>query len=712
MRLGRRLLLFLLFLALLAGVLFALSPYLIGAGLRLYAGYQSRHQGLRIQLGRISAPYFRPVEIENIRIRSEQACTYEVDFTIERAQFSLDWLAFFRKRGEQPLQYLTLLKPGGEIRRRAGVGERCQFDWEMIHSLLPAGFTLQDLRLRVVDDSTEVLLEGVNLTASQYDAGHFSAGTVAITSPLFKQRFTGISGPASWENQRLTLAALRLGRDLQLETISGDLSQLGQSRVRFEIHLDAFGGEVRASVSRQQPEEKVTWDIAGSAANVSFAELLKTIGLREPAAGTLRASKFTFRGDVRDLANATGSIWMEVNALSWRARRAEVLMLGASLYNREIHVAQLYLKQRSNELTLSGEYALPTDLSMWLQPSFRSDISATVNDLGEFAELVGLPAKNFAGTLRIEGSMREQLRDMAGTISIRGESLKLFGAPVASLRARLSIDGAELTLTALEARNLRDSVDARGRIDFAAPRQRYTAELSGQIESLTPYAGAFPPDWPVGAPKGSLRFTWHGNGTAGEHKGDFRLSGAGLAAASLPGLPPLAAEVDAVYDPARLELRRIELKSDRHTLTAQAAMAGREMTIERLELRDDDAALPARGTVRFEENNRALAEFVPLAPLPAAGLQTEDCLAALDLTPAAPLAGGPAPGALEKISLSGTWFADDWTATLVPQGSGSATVTPSTVRICWFQEGTTARLYAPPLPDEAEPEAPEPAATP
>ena len=37
-----------------------------------------------------------------------------------------------------------------------------------------------------------------------------------------------------------------------------------------------------------------------------------------------------------------------------------MIMLGAALYNRQIQLQQLYVKQSKNQLTLSGDAAFPT----------------------------------------------------------------------------------------------------------------------------------------------------------------------------------------------------------------------------------------------------------------------------------------------------------------------------------------------------------------
>ena len=78
-------------------------------------------------------------------------------------------------------------------------------------------------------------------------------------------------------------------------------------------------------------------------------------------------------------------------------------MIGASLYNRQVQVEQLFVKQRNNQFTLSGESALPQKLADWFNPDFRGDISASINDLGDFARLFGASPSDFAGKIDIAG---------------------------------------------------------------------------------------------------------------------------------------------------------------------------------------------------------------------------------------------------------------------------------------------------------------------
>jgi hypothetical protein len=139
----------------------------------------------------------------------------------------------------------------------------------------------------------------------------------------------------------------------------------------------------------------------------------------------LHASNFTFRGNLAEPDRATASLWGELTGLTWRDRTAEALMLGAALYNRKIELQQLYIRQKSNQFTLSGEAALPATSSEWLRPDFRGNISASINQLGEFLALFGANPADFAGKISIQGSMDTHARNFGGTCD-RGRLANVF----------------------------------------------------------------------------------------------------------------------------------------------------------------------------------------------------------------------------------------------------------------------------------------------
>src|SRR5207253_3750889 len=86
-------------------------------------------------------------------------------------------------------------------------------------------------------------------------------------------------------------------------------------------------------------------------------------GFADRVDGLIHAANFTFRGNLAEPDRVTASLWSELTGLTWRNRTAEAIMLGAAVYNRKIQLQQLYIRQRSNQFTLSGEAEFPTNSS-------------------------------------------------------------------------------------------------------------------------------------------------------------------------------------------------------------------------------------------------------------------------------------------------------------------------------------------------------------
>ena len=121
-------------------------------------------------------------------------------------------------------------------------------------------------------------------------------------------------------------------------------------------------------------------------------------------------------------------------------------MLGAALYNRRIQLQQLYIKQQANQFTLSGEAAFPTSASGWLSPDFRGNISASIDQLGEFASLFGANAGDFAGKITIDGAMDTRDRKFGGHLVVEGASLTFFKTAIDNLSAKLNLKATDLEI--------------------------------------------------------------------------------------------------------------------------------------------------------------------------------------------------------------------------------------------------------------------------
>src|SRR4029077_20554631 len=70
-------------LAALAGL--ALSPVIVASALRGWLHWQAHRQHLKIELGKITAPFLKPISIDHIRVTNEAAVATQIEFNAEHA---------------------------------------------------------------------------------------------------------------------------------------------------------------------------------------------------------------------------------------------------------------------------------------------------------------------------------------------------------------------------------------------------------------------------------------------------------------------------------------------------------------------------------------------------------------------------------------------------------------------------------------------------
>jgi hypothetical protein len=289
------------------------------------------------------------------------------------------------------------------------------------------------------------------------------------------------------------------------------------------------------------------------------------------ASGSLQACKFTFRGEATEVRNATASLWAEVSGLTWRDRTADIVMIGAALFNREVQVQQLYIKQRDNQLTLSGEFALPAKSAGWIKPAFRGDISASISDLGDFARLFGWSPSDFSGRLLADGSVNVRDQKIGGQLIVSGNSLVLFRSPIESVTVNLGLEESRLSITQFELRQKADFFRAQG--DFALAGDRsYTAAFQTSVVDIADYAG-FLSRWtdPVTL-GGSVSLDWTGQRTDGADSGTFHAHGRNVRLLE-SSIVPFDAEFEVDYSPTSIFFRQFRLWNPRADFSAFVTVA-------------------------------------------------------------------------------------------------------------------------------------------
>ena len=547
------------------------APLLIAGGLRWWAQRTARQEGLLLELGEVDAPFLHPVIIRNLRLRNESDAQFQINGTAQRLEvgLSLTGILSGSKRSLRSLKIegLTL----GITRNPAASARPSQIAWSLLKHLQADNFNFSSVNLHLDDGVVAMDVRDGELSGSELEAGSLTAREISIGSPWFRKTFANVRGATSWQENRLSIGALSLTRGLDIDTLTIDLSQIGESRVGMEVNIDAFGGKIRASISSNDRDAKRTWDVAGNGAGVSLAQMSDALEWTNRASGSLHASKFTFRGELNDLSHATAAIWAEITGLTWRDRTADTVMIGASLYNREIQVEQLFIKQRNNQLTLTGEFAWPEKWTNEFTPAFRGDLTASINDLGEFARLFGWSAPDFAGQLSANGSVNSHEGKLGGHLSVNGNALVLFRSPIESLEMKLDLEESRVTITQLELRQTGDFFHGEGSFTLSGDHS-YSGAFQTSVAQIANYRGFIPEPlmpWPL---EGSVAAEWKGRGANDGGSGTLHARGQKVRLAS-GALIPFEVEVDADYSPENIFFRQFHFWNQHADLSAFVSVA-------------------------------------------------------------------------------------------------------------------------------------------
>lgn len=694
-------------LALLVAAVVALliTPFVVARGLRLWLLWNARQQNLIVRIDKIDAPLFRPVVLRGIHITSAPANPVTVTVDANQGILSLNLKALVLRQRERAVSSLVIDTLQAETRRPVGGKLLSRSGWSALQKILPGKLSVGRCDLRMEDGPSVFLLRGASLSASEIEAGKFEANEITVVSPWFRQSFEQLRGATNWQDNRLTLAGLSLARGLDLPWIWIDLSQLAQQRVDVDFDLDAFGGKIRAEISDDWGRGGPTWNIAGSATDISLAQTSEALGFTDRIDGALHAGKFVFRGNRQEPTHATASLWTELTNLSWRNRAAEVIMLGASLYNRNIDLQQLYVKQGNNQLTLNGQAALPEKPSGWLSPSFRGNISASIDKLGDFVPLFGANPGDFAGAMSIEGTMDTRDRKIGGRVTCSGTALTIFKTAIDSFRANLSLNAGDLAVEQLELKRKNDLLSATGNIGISR-NHIYSGELHAKIADLADYLSIFrglyeqktkPTAAEIDAKITSGKWATHGTlvfpgsspvtfsadfllpiGTTWNRFAASPLGGMitfpSLFLGSTPPFFPFAFFRDGILSGGLSiseSLRHPRITGDVQLLNGKLenpslnlreangriTFAGNHAIIEFLNASTKDVDLSLHGEIDFRDSNALAVKINPVMPMFYLTTGALDCINQIEIEPV----GTTLAPAVTELDLRGTLFGSTWT---------------------------------------------------
>jgi hypothetical protein len=701
-----------------------LAPIAVSNGIRLWVWWFARQEGFVATIDGVDAPFLRPIVIGQIHLKTIRDDAVRIDVTMIDARIVLNLKHIFLHLSGRDIRNISVRELHAELHRtNPKVHTLSERGWAALHRLLPEALSIDKLETRVEDGPSLILLRNASLSASETEPGRFTAAELMITSPWVRQTFSQLRGATHWEANRLTLAGLTLTHGLDLQAATLDFARLGNQRMGLQFDIDAFGGKLRANISHEWHSQHSNWKIAGGAADLSLSQISDALGFADRVSGLIHAGNFTFRGNLAEPDRATASLWGELTGLTWRDRTAEALMLGAALYNRKIELQQVYIRQKSNQFTLSGEAALPATSSEWLRPDFRGNISASINQLGEFLALFGATPTDFAGKISIQGSMDTHARNFGGNLTIEGASLTFFKHEIDSFSAKVTLKPSELEIEHFDLARKKDSLSGEGKIDLSSAH-KYSGQLDAWTDDLRDYVPTFhasprqnakpipvelqatidSSQWytrgMIYLPKSSpLSFTANFSLPIGVTWSAFQMSPLNISldfpAIFLAAVPQsfypnifedgiLSGKIsfsDTLQNPrivGEVQLVNGKLASSNSffnviSASTLAIFDGNHASMEFLNLATKDVDLALRGEIDFENTKHAVVKIAGATPIFDLMSTPVDCINKIEIAPAAlPLA----PAATE-LTFSGPFLQSGWSVSLKEEG-GTQVSTVST----------------------------------
>ncbi len=556
------------------------TPVLTAAGIRAWIWWETRNAKVQCKVGHIEAPFLRPVELKDVHLSSDREV--RLDVTAPRVTLALHLGSILRMRGHS-IRQLTAENVHCVIHRNQAQAFVTPRGWSDLERLLPDSFSLTNCDLRFENGTTNVLMNGVTISGNAVQNGRFGISQASIATPYLQRRFTDLRGATSWQDDHLTISAVTLASGLDLRSLRIDLSQLREQRLALELDLDAFRGKVRANLSDDWSGAPSNWNIAGSANDLSLAQTSQSLGFTDEIKGLVHACKFTFRGNSHDPKQATASIWTELTQLSWRNRAADVIMIGASLYNQQVQLQQFYVRQSANQLNLSGEAVFPAGNFDWFNPNFSGNISASIADLGAFANLFGAHPGDFAGKVAVEGTINASDRKFGGHLTAAGGALSIFKTQFETLAAKFTLTSNAFQIEQLELHRQKDFLRAEGTIDLQGEHS-YSGKASLAAEKIADYSAFLPPLWRSNLRNGQVSAEWTGRGKSDGHFGNVKMHGEKLTLAWKSEIAPFAAEIEAEYSPAQTFFRQMHFINAHASLNGFATVAARYLQLQGLAL--------------------------------------------------------------------------------------------------------------------------------
>ena len=242
---------------------------------------------------------------------------------------------------------------------------------------------------------------------------------------------------------------------------------------------------------------------------------------------------------------------------------------------------RLVVKRKKNELTATGDYVLPKDLSKVAEQPAKLNLSWNASELADY--WIAHSPDTISGPLQAAGQIELKNGVASGRLSVFGSNIRMRDLVFTQIDSEWEIWNSIVYLNYFMARlNEQDFVSGNGIVDLR-PRHHYIGKCRANLSDLSKLRPLLRTFGNQNELAGSLVLEWEGRGeTVG-----FKRSGAlqfALDNARYGNARSLQAHADATYSPDGVDIPTIFFRSDNTYFQAIAQANGDELEVDKIEL--------------------------------------------------------------------------------------------------------------------------------
>ena len=438
----------------------------------------------------------------------------------------------------------------------------------------------------VIGRGTDYLhAEHVRATLSEIEPGTVRAAQLSWKIQGSEKSFRDIGGRSSLQESTATVAGLRLGPDVRVESFSVALAELAKGKLSLNAALSAFGGTLKVQGQSAPRGRDLDLDVDGNFTDINVGTLATFLGISDAAGGLIKAGHFGFRGTPRDLASGQATVRLEATNFQWETRQWDSLVLGLTLLDQRLQIPELRLHQGANSVTLSGSMALPSGTSRWWERAFDLKVEADLLNLTDLSALLLPDFKYAAGELYVRGAVSSNGAAYDGQLILSGSKLKWRTAPLDVLQAAVLFRGRELQVINAQLLHGEDYLRGMGNISLAGDGG-YEGSVRLSVRDLAIYQALLASVLPAPL-AGRALVDWRGKGGSVPQEGKFSAQLEKFRTLSTPDLQathPLDATFSGSYASEQMQFEEFRLSEEGTTLTATVALGPSAVNLRNIRL--------------------------------------------------------------------------------------------------------------------------------